>query len=141
MIWWGWLIVGAVLLSAELLGIEAQFYLVFLGVSALLVGIGDLLGIPMGDTVEWFVFAALSLFFMFTFRRTLYEKLKLDAGGYTATISGDTVDIDVELAPGDETRASYRGSEWTIRNTGDETLAAGTRVRVVRVDGVKLHVE
>ena len=26
--WWGWIIVGVVLLAAELLAIEAQFYLV-----------------------------------------------------------------------------------------------------------------
>ena len=90
---------------------------------------------------EWFIFAGLSLFFMFTFRKTLYDKLRLSAGGYTATISGDTVDIDVQLNPGDETRASYRGSEWTVRNTGENVIEAGTRVHVVRVDGVKLHVE
>ncbi|MEM1175211.1 MAG: NfeD family protein [Pseudomonadota bacterium] len=141
MIWWGWLVVGIILLGAELIGIEAQFYLVFLGVAAILVGLGDLMGIPMGNTAEWFIFAGLSLFFMFTFRKTLYDRLRLSAGGYTATISGDTVDIDVQLNPGDETRASYRGSEWTVRNTGENVIEAGTRVHVVRVDGVKLHVE
>ncbi len=141
MIWWGWLVVGAILLGAELLGIEAQFYLVFLGVAAILVGLGDMMGIPMGNAVEWFAFAALSLFFMVTFRKMLYEKLNLDAGGYTATISGDTVDIDIDLNPGDETRAAYRGSVWTVRNTGENVIEAGSRVHVVRVDGVKLHVE
>ena len=78
---------------------------------------------------------------MFTFRKSLYERLNLDAGGYTATISGDTVDIDIELNPGDETRASYRGSVWTVRNTGENVIEAGSRVHVIRVDGVKLHVE
>lgn len=29
--WWGWLIAGAALLASELLLIDAQFYLVFLG--------------------------------------------------------------------------------------------------------------
>ena len=38
--WWGWIVVGVVLLAAELLAIEAQFYLVLLGVAALLTGLG-----------------------------------------------------------------------------------------------------
>ena len=31
--WWGWIVVGAVLLGAELLLIDAEFYFVFLGVA------------------------------------------------------------------------------------------------------------
>ena len=34
MTWWAWMILGAVLLGAELFAVDAQFYLVFLGVSA-----------------------------------------------------------------------------------------------------------
>ncbi|HJY36904.1 MAG TPA: hypothetical protein VJ299_05540, partial [Steroidobacteraceae bacterium] len=37
--WWGWLVLAAALLSIELFVIDAQFYLVFLGVSAALVGL------------------------------------------------------------------------------------------------------
>ena len=37
MTWWAWLILGAVLFGAEILAIDAQFFLVFLGLSAALV--------------------------------------------------------------------------------------------------------
>ncbi|MBT8091090.1 MAG: hypothetical protein KJO01_12870 [Gammaproteobacteria bacterium] len=37
MTWWGWMILGAVLPGAELIAIDAQFYLLFLGISAALV--------------------------------------------------------------------------------------------------------
>ena len=43
--WWGWFVLAAALLSFELFVIDAQFYLVFLGVSAALVG---LLGLADG---------------------------------------------------------------------------------------------
>lgn len=44
MTWWAWMILGAVFLSIELFAVEAQFYLVFLGVSAALVGLLALFG-------------------------------------------------------------------------------------------------
>ena len=52
MTWWGWMVLGAVLLGAELFAIDAQFYLVFLGLSAALVGLGSLLGIEMAEWVQ-----------------------------------------------------------------------------------------
>ena len=58
MTWWAWMILGAFLFGAELLAIDAQFYLVFLGISAALVGVLDLLGIAMPEWVQWLVFAA-----------------------------------------------------------------------------------
>ena len=34
-----------------------------------------------------------------------------------------------------------RGMDWSARSAGEETIPAGTRVRVVRMEGVKLFVE
>ena len=76
MTWWIWMILGAVLLGAELFAVDAQFYLVFLGVSAALVGLASLFGIVMPEWMQWMAFAVLSLFFFFTFRKTLYTKLR-----------------------------------------------------------------
>ncbi len=36
--WWAWIAVGAILLGSELALVDAQFYLVFIGASALVVG-------------------------------------------------------------------------------------------------------
>ena len=141
MTWWGWMILGAVLLGAELFAIDAQFYLVFLGVSAALVGLAGMLGISMPEWAQWTAFAALSLISFFTFRKSLYAKIRGGAVGFRATISGDTVNIDDELAAGSEARAEYRGTKWTVRNTGSEAIVAGSRAKVVKVDGLTLHVE
>ena len=43
--WWAWIAVGAVLLGSELAFIDAQFYLVFVGASALVVGFLELIGL------------------------------------------------------------------------------------------------
>ncbi len=141
MTWWAWMVLGAVILGAELFAIDAQFYLVFLGISAALVGAASLAGIEMAESTQWLAFALLSLAFFFTFRRALYGKIRGGAPGFQETITGDTVSVSGDLATGAEGRAALRGSEWTIRNVGVETIAAGTRAKVVKIDGVILHVE
>ena len=42
--WWVWIVIGAILLGSELAFVEAQFYLVFLGAAALVVGLLDFAG-------------------------------------------------------------------------------------------------
>ncbi len=141
MTWWGWMILGAVLLGAELFAIDAQFYMVFLGVSAALVGLAGMLGVSMPEWAQWTAFATLSLISFFTFRKGLYAKIRGGAMGFRDTISGDTINIEDELAAGGEARAEYRGTKWTVRNTGDAAIAAGSRATVVKVDGITLHVQ
>ncbi len=138
--WYGWMIVGAVLLGAELFAIDAQFFLVFMGLSAAIVGFLGLFGVVMPEWAQWMTFATLSLVTMFTFRKSLYEKVRGGAVGFHASISGNTVDIKEDLAPGKEIRAEYRGTVWTMRNVGDSDIVAGTRAKVVKVDGLTLHI-
>ena len=45
--WWGWMAVGALLLVAELTFVDLEFYLVFLGLSALITGMLELAGIAL----------------------------------------------------------------------------------------------
>jgi len=141
MVWWQWMIIGAVLLGAEMFAIDAQFYLVFIGLSAVLVGLAGLLGIEMVLWLQWAIFGALSLISMFSFRRRLYMKIRGNVEGFQESLEGASVNVGEELAAGAETRLEYRGSKWTARNTGDAPIAAGSRAKVVKVDGLTLHIE
>ena len=140
MLWWGWIVLGLVILGAEMFVIDAQFFLVFIGLSAVLVGILDLLGLNLPEWGQWMMFAALSLTSMFTFRKSLYLKMRGTAPGFRASLKGDMVMIVDELAPGAESRANHRGTKWTIRNVGGGSIPAGQRARVVKTDGLILHV-
>jgi membrane protein implicated in regulation of membrane protease activity len=140
MTWWAWLILGAVLLGAELFAIDAQFFLVFLGLSAALVGLAGLAGIAMAEWIQWLVFAALSLISMFTFRKSLYAKIRGNVPGFKEGVAGDYVVLPMDLDPGAQGRVSLRGSEWTVVNSGTNLIAEGTRVKVLRSDGLTLHV-
>ena len=141
MTWWGWMILGAVLLGVELFAIDAQFFLVFLGVSAVLVGLLGLVGIVLPEWGQWMAFAVLSLISFFTFRKTLYEKIRGGAKGFHANLAGNTVVVTDELKPGAEMRLDYRGTRWTARNIGDQAIAAGTRATVAEVDGLTLRIK
>lgn len=141
MTWWSWMVLGAVLLGVELFAIDAQFYLVFLGISAALVGLGSLLGIVMPEWAQWLAFATLSLISFFTFRKSLYLKLHGGLAGYRDTLSGESIIIDQDLAAGAEARISYRGTKWTARNVGSGAIASGGRAVVVKADGLTLHVQ
>jgi len=141
MTWWGWMILGAVLLGAELFAVDAQFYLVFLGVSAALVGLGGLFGIVTPEWVQWLAFAVLSLTFFLTFRRTLYQKIRGGGEEYPDSLSGDTIEITEDLSVGADARSEYRGTLWTVRNVGDSAIAAGNRASIVEADGLTLKVK
>ena len=140
MTWWTWLILGAVLFGAELFAIDAQFYLVFLGLSAALVGLAAIAGIAMPEWAQWLSFAALSLISMFTFRQGIYRKMRGNVPGFKAGVAGEYVVVAEDLNPGAQGRASLRGSDWTVVNDGADRIPGGTRVRVMRSEGLTLHV-
>ena len=140
MTWCAWMILGTVLFGMELFAIDAQFYLVFLGLSAALVGLAGIAGIVMPEWTQWLLFAALSLISMFTFRKSLYGKIRGNVPGFKAGVAGEYVVVPEDLNPGAQGRASLRGSDWTVVNDGSERIPGGTRVRVMRSEGLTLHV-
>jgi hypothetical protein len=134
------MILGILLFGAEIVAIDAQFYLVFIGLSAVAVGLLGLAGIVMPEWVEWLVFASLSLISMFTFRRTLYGKIRGNVPGFKDGLEGEFIVVPSDLAAGAEGRASLRGADWTIVNGGSSPITAGSRVKVVRNEGLTLYV-
>ncbi len=139
--WWGWIIVGAILLGAELLGVEAAFYLVFIGIAAMITGLIELAGAGLEAWVQWLVFAVIAIVLMVLFRRKLYAKLRGGGVGYETGPAGEIVTLEQALKPGQTGRLNYRGTDWTIVNNSSEAFEAGQRVRISRVDGLKLNLD
>ncbi len=142
MTWWAWAIAGAILLGAELGVIDAQFYLVFVGVSALITG-GVALLIPSIPTwAEWALFAALAILTVSTFRRAIYDRLRQGAPNPVRHgPAGEVLTLPTRLEPGESCQLEYRGSYWTATNGSDAPVEAGARARIARVHGLALIVE
>jgi membrane protein implicated in regulation of membrane protease activity len=138
--WWAWIAVGAVLLGSELAFVDAQFYLVFVGASALVVGLLQIMGLNMGVWLQWLIFAALAATSMLTFRRRIYERMRRGLPAMKGGPAGETVTLPQELTPGESCRLEFRGSSWSAVNGGKAVIAAGAKARIERVDGLTLVV-
>ena len=138
--WWAWITVGAVLLGSELTFVNAQFYLVFIGAAALIVGFLDLLGAHLADWLQWSVFAVLAAVSLIGFRRKVYDRMRPHFPEVKCGPQGETVTLPTALTPGESCRLEFRGSSWSAVNGGQSVIAAGGRARIQRVDGLTLVV-
>ncbi|MBK7949172.1 MAG: NfeD family protein [Deltaproteobacteria bacterium] len=139
--WWGWITVGALLLVAEITIVDLEFYLVFLGISALAVGMSLAAGIGMPYWLQWLVFAGLAIVSLVVFRQRVYSKLRPAAEGLIGEgIEGELATAIDAIPPGASGGVMLRGSRWTGRNQGPTMIQAGASCRVERRQGLVLDV-
>ena len=136
--WWGWIVIGTVILIFEII-VSTDFYLVFFAASAVIVGLLVLLGVSLPVSAQWLLFAALSIGMLVLFRARLREKIK------TREQDVDKLEDEIavateQLAAGGTGQAELRGSTWRARNIGELDLEVGDRCRVERVDGLVLSI-
>ena len=72
--WWGWLLIGILLFTTELMVVELEFYLIFIGLAAIIVGLLDLGDMPWQPWAEWLSFFGITLVSLYFFRRQVYQK-------------------------------------------------------------------
>ena len=138
--WWAWIAVGAILLGSELAFVDAQFYLVFVGASAFVVGLLELAGLELAMWLQWLIFAVLAAASMLIFRRRIYERMRRKLPAMKGGPAGEIITLPTELSPGETCRLEYRGGSWSAINGGKAAIPAGARARIDRVDGLTLVV-
>lgn len=139
MAWWFWIVLGAVLLGAEVI-ISADFYLVFFGIAALVVGLLAVFGVVLPNWAQWLAFAGLAIVGLLVYRRRWKRKLLTADRVMLPELQGETGVAREDIAAGGRGRVDLRGSAWDAHNDGPSRLTAGDRCVVVRVDGLTLHV-
>ena len=139
MSWWGWIIAGAILLGAELAFVNAQFYLVFVGSAAILVGLATL-AVPLAEWLQWALFSVLAIVSMVTFRSRVYRRFHAAMPPVDTGPAGGVITLPVALGAGDSCQAEYGGSFWTVRNDSNTPLPSGSRARIVSVQHLTLLV-
>ena len=138
--WWAWIAVGAILLGSELAFVDAQFYLVFVGAAALVVGFLSLTAADLAVWLQWLIFIVLAVVSMVGFRRRIYERMRRTLPKMRSGPAGEVVILATELPPGETCRVEYRGSSWSAINCGTSVIEAGAHARIERVDGLTLVV-
>jgi membrane protein implicated in regulation of membrane protease activity len=136
-VFWHWWIIGIALLIAETFAPGAVF--LWMGISAFVVGVVVAL-IDFRWEAQLVLFALLSVLSFFAFRHFRRKPVAADEStlnrrghsyvGRDFTLSEPIVNGIGKLAVDD--------SQWRVSGTD---VPAGSKVRVVRADGVTLHVE
>lgn len=140
MAWWAWCVLGVVLFGVELFAVDAQFYLIFAGLAAVVVGLAGLVGIELSLQAQWLTFGVLAIVALFTLRKPIYAKFMNKPFGEVKTDVDQRVVVAHELSPGGTCRVEYRGTGWTALNVGDRPIPSGGAARIDSVDGVTLRV-
>ncbi len=131
-----WLVVGLVLLIAELL--HLGFVLLFFGVSAVIVALVKLLGLN-NLPIELVIFAVVGLSGLGLFRNKLVHALQSKKGLH--------IDKDVVFVLNNDVPAKgragveYQGTSWTAMNESDIELKKGQEAVIVRTEGVRLVIK
>jgi hypothetical protein len=137
--WWQWIVLGTLLLGAEML-VDAEFYLVFLGVSAIIVG---LIGIAPADVPawgQWLLFSFFAIASLGFFRKQFYSKYRGEIPDRSEGAAGEIALVTESIAPGAVGNVTLRGATWSAKNVGEQLVAAGSRVVVVESAGLTLSV-
>jgi membrane protein implicated in regulation of membrane protease activity len=141
MAWWAWVSIGALLLVAELTIVDLDFYLIFLGVSALAVGGLELAGLHAPYWVQWLLFAFLAVSSLMLFRSRVYASLRPPPeGAVPEGVAGQRAIASAAIAPGAMGTVTLRGARWQARNVGDFEIASGAACIVEASEGLVLKV-
>ena len=139
MAWWIWIVLGALLLAAEAF-ISADFFLVFFGISGILVGLLGLVGVDLPVWGEFLLFAALAVFGLVIYRDRWKKRLSRPDQEMGPELVGEAGRAREAIPAGARGKVDLRGSAWEAKNDGPSDVAAGERVVVERVEGLTLHV-
>jgi hypothetical protein len=141
MIWWYWMLLGLVLLGAEMIT-PGGFYILFFGLAALVVGSLAGLGFVQAEWLQWLSFSGLAIVSLLIFRGPLLAWIKTQEVESPAvdSMGGETAIPLEDLAAGDTGKAELRGTTWTARNAGSALLKKNQRCKVERVEGLTLWI-
>ena len=141
MIWWYWMLLGLVLFGAEMMT-PGGFYMLFFGLSALLVGTFAGLGLVETDWLQWLLFSAMAVMSLLICRKPLLAMLKRNVSEMPDidSMAGELAIPLEPLAAGATGKAELRGTTWTAKNVGTVLLDKGQRGRVTHVEGLTLWI-
>lgn len=135
-IWFG---IAAVLMLIEIMTLGLTT--IWFAAGALIAGFLNMAGMSIGVQLGVFVFVSLVMLLM---TRPLAAKYlnartqKTNADSLIGEICLTTESIDNLKGKG---QVVVKGQEWTARSLDDSFISADTRVRIVKIQGVKLIVE
>ncbi|ULA62664.1 MAG: Putative activity regulator of membrane protease YbbK [Nitrospira sp.] len=141
MIWWHWLLLGLLLLGAEMMT-PGGFYILFFGLAALVVGAIAALDLVQEASAQWLLFSGIAIASLLVFRGPLLTRInasKTTPPDVDSMLGEIAIPIDT-LAAGAIGKVELRGTTWSARNAGATSLQKGQRSKVTGMDGLTLQI-
>ncbi len=141
MTWWIWLLLGLLMLAAEI-AIPGGIIMLFFGASPMIVGVLVALGVGGPLWFQAVLFSVLSVVSLLTLRGPILRRMNSTHGSADQidSIAGKQAVVLDDIPPMADGKVELRGIPWTAHNVGDSPLTAGQKCIVDRVKGVKLYV-
>lgn len=137
MTWWYWLLLGLFLAGAEIMA-PGDFFLLFLGIAALIVGGLAGFELVVVEWLQWLLFSVFAVVSLLLFRPPLVRMSRAQTSHPVDTMIGESAVLLDDLPAGQTGKVELRGSTWSARNTGRTPLQKGQRATVAKVDGLTL---
>jgi membrane protein implicated in regulation of membrane protease activity len=137
--WWAWVAAGLLLVAVEMM-IPLDFWLVFVGVAALCVGLLELAGFAFAPASQLFVAGGLAAACAALYQGWIKRRLASRASESVDALVGSVAIASVPISAGAMGSVELRGATWQAHNHGPGSVEAGERCVVERVDGLTLHV-
>ncbi|CAG5005823.1 hypothetical protein DYBT9275_03661 [Dyadobacter sp. CECT 9275] len=135
-----WLIIGLIMLVIELVSVLLVF--VFFSVGALATALLASLGILQGIEMQILSFSAISLISMIALRKHA-RRLLGNRGKHHEynEFVGETAMVVKDIPASHEGKIYYRGAEWKATSSDQTPISAGSKVVIVKTEGIVLVVE
>jgi inner membrane protein len=134
-----WLIVGLIMLVAELVSVLLVF--VFFAIGALLTSLLALIGFLPTTESQILAFSAISLLSLLGLRKQARILLDHSRESEYNEFVGETALVIKDIPTDGEGKIYYRGAEWKAVSESHQSVAAGSKVVIKKTEGIVLIVE
>jgi membrane protein implicated in regulation of membrane protease activity len=134
-----WLIVGLIMLLAELVSVLLVF--VFFATGALLTSLFTAFGLLPTTESQILAFSAISLISLLVLRKHARKLLERRSNPEYSEFVGETAMVIKDIPSNGEGKIYYRGAEWKALSSKHTSISAGSKVVIMKTDGIILVVE
>lgn len=139
--WWLWAVAGVACLIFEILT-PGGFVVFFFGLGGIVTAafVGARLGGPLWFQILLWIVSSVALLLLF--RGKVLHLLGPKPGAFDMdSMVGTSAVAHVAIPAGGRGKVEARGSSWDAINEGHSNLEVGARGKVVKVEGLILHVK
>lgn len=135
-IYWG--AGGLALIIADVL--FGTFFVLFLGISALIIGALTWAGVLNDTLYQWLLFAAISILGVVLFRSRLLLWFGPGKDDKYNEHQGHNVEVIDSMEGSKQGKVKYRGTEWMAVSASGETFLPGETAVIDKLDGIVIYI-